>query len=93
MTAGPWNPKHKVNERVGLCQCDEHDELSDNPKRGQSVRLWMTYSDQYSDFLESDKNGMSDEDRDIAYDESEKYQFEVGSEAYYCDDCYEGQQC
>ena len=93
MTAGPWNPKHKVNERVGLCQCDLHVELSMNPKRGQEVRLWMYYSDEYQNFLESEKDDMLDEDRDIAYEEAEKYQFEVGSEAYFCNDCYEGQQC
>ncbi len=93
MTGVPWNPKHKINERVGLCQCDEHVELSMNPKRGQNVRLWMYYSDEYQNFLETDREGMTDEDTDKAWEDSENYQFEPNSEAYFCNDCYEGQQC
>ena len=93
MTAGPWNPKGKVNERVGLCQCDEHHDMSENPKRGNSVRLWMLYSDEYLNYSECDRHSMSDEERDIAWEEMEKIQWVNGSEKYYCEDCCEGQMC
>ncbi len=93
MTEGPWNPKDKPNDRTGLCQCSEHWDLSENPKRGNEVSLWMLYSKSYLDYLDIDKDDMSDEDRDLAWDEMEQIQWVVGSEKYYCDDCRDGQMC
>lgn len=84
-----FNPKKKPNEKIGTCQHEEHYDITDTPKRGQKVRLWMLYSDKYNDFIESDKSNLSEDEIDKLYDDSENWQYLPNSEKYYCEDCFE----
>lgn len=84
-----WNPKKKPVEKIGTCQNDEHYDITGEKKRGQKVRLWMLYSDEYNDFVGSDHTKMTDEELDKMYDEIESKQFLPNSEKYYCEDCRE----
>ena len=86
----PYNPKGKVSSRVGLCQCPDHGDYSENPKRGQDVSLWMLYSNEWNDFMDTNHDNMSTNDLDVMWEEMEKTQYVAGSEVYYCEDCRDG---
>ena len=84
-----WNPRNLPITKIGTCQNSEHYDITEQKKRGQKVRLWMFYSDEYNKWMDSPREKLSDEDFDKQFDEIEKKKWQSGTEKYYCEECCE----
>ena len=84
-----WNPRKLLETKIGTCQNSEHYDITEQKKRGQKVRLQMSWSNEYTNWMDSPREKLSDEEFDKQYDEIETKKWQSGTEEYHCEECCE----